>query len=265
MGMPAASADLATRSRVGLNPTRPQQAAGIRIEPPPSLACAIGRAPAATSAADPPDDAPAGSRCSTDCASGTVHIFGGRGQTEGRQGRRTEDVDAGREQLVGERLVVPGRNRRHRRRSVLRGDPREVRVVLDHGRHAAQQPVGQVTVRGSGEPALQSSCATADNCGSTASIRASAARAASSAENCPAFNRLGDAPASKSPRQSSSNALTLLMAADATRTAWSDRCGSTNDKHNQVSKNHAPETIRRRGRVPRRDATFSPRRFRRHP
>ncbi len=31
----------------------------MRIEPPPSLACATGTAPAATSAADPPLDPPA--------------------------------------------------------------------------------------------------------------------------------------------------------------------------------------------------------------
>lgn len=47
-----------SRPRVGLRPTSPQQAAGIRIEPPPSLACAIGTTPAATSAAAPPEEAP---------------------------------------------------------------------------------------------------------------------------------------------------------------------------------------------------------------
>ena len=54
----------ASRSRVGLRPTRPLTEAGMRIEPPPSLACAIGRAPAATSAADPAEEAPA--VCSVD-------------------------------------------------------------------------------------------------------------------------------------------------------------------------------------------------------
>src|SRR3954452_1276275 len=46
------------RPRLGLSPTRPQQAAGMRIEPPPSLPCAIGTIPAATAAADPPLDPP---------------------------------------------------------------------------------------------------------------------------------------------------------------------------------------------------------------
>ncbi len=46
------------RPREGFRPTRPQQAAGIRSEPPPSLPCASGTMPAATAAADPPDEPP---------------------------------------------------------------------------------------------------------------------------------------------------------------------------------------------------------------
>ena len=46
------------RPRDVFSPTRPQQAAGIRIEPPPSLACANGSMPDATAAAEPPDDPP---------------------------------------------------------------------------------------------------------------------------------------------------------------------------------------------------------------
>ena len=39
-------------------PNTPQQEAGIRIEPPPSLAWAMGTIPEATAAADPPLDPP---------------------------------------------------------------------------------------------------------------------------------------------------------------------------------------------------------------
>src|SRR5262245_11324581 len=46
------------RARLGFNPTSPQLAAGTRIEPPPSLAWATGTMPAATAAADPPDEPP---------------------------------------------------------------------------------------------------------------------------------------------------------------------------------------------------------------
>src|SRR5437588_10951323 len=46
------------RPRCGLIPTRWVQAAGIRIEPAPSEPTATGTRPAATAAADPPDEPP---------------------------------------------------------------------------------------------------------------------------------------------------------------------------------------------------------------
>ena len=46
------------RARVGFIPTRPQHDAGIRMEPPPSLAWATGTIPAATAAAEPPLEPP---------------------------------------------------------------------------------------------------------------------------------------------------------------------------------------------------------------
>src|SRR5262249_54994766 len=49
---------MGTRARDGLRPNNPQHEAGPRIEPPPSVACAIGRTPAATSADAPPDEPP---------------------------------------------------------------------------------------------------------------------------------------------------------------------------------------------------------------
>src|SRR5690606_10673468 len=48
-----------TIPRLGLNPTTPQFAAGIRSEPPPSDPCAMGTIPAATAAAPPPVEPPA--------------------------------------------------------------------------------------------------------------------------------------------------------------------------------------------------------------
>ena len=47
------------RCRVGFSPTRPLLEAGMRIEPPPSLAWAIGTMPAATAAPEPPLEPPA--------------------------------------------------------------------------------------------------------------------------------------------------------------------------------------------------------------
>ena len=51
------------RPRCGFSPKSPQQAAGMRIEPAPSEAEAIGTRPAATAAALPPLEPP-GVRCS---------------------------------------------------------------------------------------------------------------------------------------------------------------------------------------------------------
>src|ERR1019366_4379329 len=46
------------RARVGFSPNTPEAEAGMRIEPPPSLACVTGRMRAATAAAAPPDEPP---------------------------------------------------------------------------------------------------------------------------------------------------------------------------------------------------------------
>ena len=45
--------------RLGFNPINPVKLAGIRIDPPPSLAIAIGTIPLATALAAPPLDPPA--------------------------------------------------------------------------------------------------------------------------------------------------------------------------------------------------------------
>src|SRR5436190_20863808 len=47
-----------TRPRLGFRPTSPQHEAGMRIEPPPSLPCAIATIPDATPAALPPEEPP---------------------------------------------------------------------------------------------------------------------------------------------------------------------------------------------------------------
>src|SRR6516164_833719 len=47
-----------TRPRVALSPTRPQNDAGMRVDPPPSEDMPIGSMPAATAAAEPPEEPP---------------------------------------------------------------------------------------------------------------------------------------------------------------------------------------------------------------
>lgn len=58
-GIRRSSGSSGNRPRDGLSPTRPLQEAGMRIEPPPSLAWAMGTTPAATNAPEPEDEAPA--------------------------------------------------------------------------------------------------------------------------------------------------------------------------------------------------------------
>ena len=52
------SGPIGLRARVGFNPNTPDAEAGMRIEPPPSLACATGTMRAATAAPAPPEDPP---------------------------------------------------------------------------------------------------------------------------------------------------------------------------------------------------------------
>ena len=49
---------LGTRPRVAFSPTSPQNDAGMRVEPPPSDDMLMGVIPAATAAAEPPDEPP---------------------------------------------------------------------------------------------------------------------------------------------------------------------------------------------------------------
>src|SRR6201991_3269597 len=60
IGICLTSLSSGSRPRDGFNPTSPLQDAGIRIEPPPSLAWAIGSTTAATNAPETDADAPAG-------------------------------------------------------------------------------------------------------------------------------------------------------------------------------------------------------------
>ncbi len=49
---------MGTRPRLGLKPTAPESAAGIRTDPPMSVPSANGTTPVATATADPPDEPP---------------------------------------------------------------------------------------------------------------------------------------------------------------------------------------------------------------
>src|SRR4029079_3857497 len=63
------------RPYVGFTPTTPQKAAGCRTDPPVSEPSAIGVIPAATAAAEPPDDPPATQRTSRGLRVGPNALF----------------------------------------------------------------------------------------------------------------------------------------------------------------------------------------------
>src|SRR5882757_4451847 len=59
VGQPRNPGSLGTRPNVGLRPWVPQNADGMRIDPPPSVPIESGTNPAATEAAAPPEEPPA--------------------------------------------------------------------------------------------------------------------------------------------------------------------------------------------------------------
>src|SRR3981189_2815264 len=88
------------RARVGFNPNTPEAEAGMRIEPPPSLACATGRKRAAPAAPAPRDGRPrAATRRMREIPgiSGRPEQpgLGGRHQSEFRTGALAEDRHPG--------------------------------------------------------------------------------------------------------------------------------------------------------------------------
>src|SRR5262249_26071942 len=90
-----ASGAIDTRPRDGLSPNRPHCAAGIRIGPPPSVACATGR-PADTAAAAPPEEPPGEySRIPRIVAGAVEPRLGIRVQAELRARAAAHDHEAG--------------------------------------------------------------------------------------------------------------------------------------------------------------------------
>ena len=119
-----------TRPRDGLRPKTPQQDAGIRIEPPPSVPCASGTSPAASAAAP--------LRSSRPGVSSGFHGFrvspfklrlGERDRPELRGVRLADDYEAGLADAAGRpRCRSRGRCRRSARRRVRRADARRSAV-----------------------------------------------------------------------------------------------------------------------------------------
>ena len=119
----------------------------MRIEPPPSLACATGRMRAATAAAAPPDEPPDECVEIPGIAGRTEQAgLGGRHQSEFRTGALAEDREAGVEETLGEGAAVIGD-------IVLvdagaEGRPRALEKfqILQQKRHAGEGTIGKPLV-----------------------------------------------------------------------------------------------------------------------
>ncbi len=112
------------------------------MEPPPSLACAIGTAPDATNAAEPPDEAPLEYSGVPWIARGwCVLELGAGAPAELRHGRLAEDDDASGTQLRGERGRRPCASRAGTDSGAVTGrKPGDVGVVLHHGGNTGEDP-----------------------------------------------------------------------------------------------------------------------------
>ena len=117
----------------------------MRIEPRPSLPCAIGTSPAATAAAEPPEEPPgrtvqvprvAGRRRSSSSVTRPQAQLGHPGHAD--------DDRAGAAQPAYHLVVVLGDGRAGRRRAVPGRQAGDRGVLLDRHRHAGQRQVGQV-------------------------------------------------------------------------------------------------------------------------
>ncbi len=129
-----------TAPYVGLTPTTPHSAAGCRIEPPVSEPRLSGANPAATAAADPPDDPPGTRRVSSGFRVGPEGgVLGARPHRELVEVRladhdRSGLAQAGDDGGVVRRLPVAEDLRRTRRR-----DAAGAHVVLQRDRDAGQR------------------------------------------------------------------------------------------------------------------------------
>ncbi len=140
------------RPWLGLSPTSPQHDAGMRIEPPPSLACANGTMPLATAAAAPPLDPP-GERVVSHglwVAPQAIGSVVGTLPSSGLLVRPAITSPASRKRLDQRGVGVRDRTR-VLQRDVAVGDALAGiagEQVLDQERHAAKRAVGQRSSRG---------------------------------------------------------------------------------------------------------------------
>ncbi len=141
-----------TRPREGLSPTSPQAEAGMRIEPPPSLAWAAATRPAATAAAEPPLEPPGERVGSQGFLRGPEgqRLGGGEDAQLGRVGLAQEDEARLAEALdeLGVVVLDPADLAQEAHALVHRVARRVGGQVLEQEGHSAEGAVGQVAGRG---------------------------------------------------------------------------------------------------------------------
>ena len=130
------------RLRWAFSPTRPQQAAGIRIEPPPSLPCASGTMPGPRrlrpTAPEPAGRAPQIPRV----ARGPEAMrLGHRQDPHLRHVRDADDHEARLAQPAHDEGVVAGHEVAEQVRAHGERHPGHGAVVLDRDRHAGERPL----------------------------------------------------------------------------------------------------------------------------
>src|ERR1700730_9938979 len=211
-GIRRSSASSGNRPREGLSPTIPLQAAGIRIEPPPSLAWAIGTTPAATNAPEPEDEAPAVGSVSHGLRTGPS------------RGCSADALNPNSDSCVLPTDVGPvARNTRvnspsatafwgvHASVPRIVGWPATSTLSLTNVGTPLKKPLPAVAVAAD-RACSNAAYAKALRAGSTASVRAMAASMTSALPTEPARMASARPTASRSPRASSPKACTRRMA-----------------------------------------------------
>ena len=167
----------------------------MRIDPPPSPACATGTIPLATAAAEPPLEPPVLCVGFHGLCVGPVRLrLGRRHQPELGRVRLADDHEARRLELLEE--VARGRRRRSSRsfnallpRVVRRARERAVEI-LDDDRHARERTVGQPALHRGARP-VESGWITAFSSPLSFSMRSIAASTSSSRRRLPGADELG--------------------------------------------------------------------------
>ena len=259
----------ASRPRVGLRPTRPLTEAGIRIEPPPSLAWAIGTAPAATSAAEPAEDAP-GREVEVP---GRAHrpeprVLGAGAEAELGELALAERQQPGREVHAGELAVGRARPRRpRRRRPAWVGMPATSTLSLTNVGTPAKKPPRGLGAPGGGRRRRRGG-PRRRAARRPAPYAASAASTTSGIDTRRDLDQLRPAPPRRGrPRASSENACTRAMGRDATDGVESDagRSAAGDRTRHRRRAGGTPPGGRRPGRRPPSGRTWSWGRRRRSP